>query len=67
MRDDRDDDLRHWDSDRIRENHDDDHNYDADEALDRWLLGMVIAIAFFTLFGFWKFLELAVALIALIV
>ena len=61
----RDDDLRHCD--RIRENHDDDHNYDADEALDRWLLGMVIAIAFFTLFGFWKFLELAVALIALIV
>ena len=34
----KDDDLRHWDSDRVRANHDDDHNYEADDDLDRWLL-----------------------------
>ena len=55
----RDDDLRHWDSDRIRERHYDDHNYDPDEELDRWLFRGVWVLMFF---GAWKMLELGWAI-----
>ena len=55
----RDDDLRHWDSDRIRENHDDDHDYDRDAELDRWL---GYAVLLFIALGLWKILDLGWAI-----
>lgn len=51
----RDDDLRHWDSDRIREHHDDLPDYDREAELDRWLGRGVLTLSFF---GIWKLLEL---------
>lgn len=56
----RDDDLRHWDSDRIRERHYDDHNYDADADLDRWLGYALLVIG---VLGLWKILDLVIALV----
>lgn len=55
-----DDDLRHWDSARIRENHDIDHDWVAqEEELERWLGYTLGALA---LLGVWKVLDLGYAL-----
>ena len=63
MRDD--DDLGHWDSNRVRDrswddrSHHDSPDYDQDGELDRWL---VRGIWVLMCFGVWKLLELAWAL-----
>ena len=71
MRDD--DDLGHWDSDRVRDpaprpwddrsNHDL-PDYDPDGELDRWF---VRGIWVLMLFGIWKLLDLAWALASLLI
>ena len=50
-----DDDLRHWDSDRVRENHDIfQEDLDREEQAERWLGYGLLVLA---LLGIWKILE----------